>query len=204
MINQNNYFSEIQNIDTNNLPEALKESYDTIKFGSKDHSTWQYLQDDKEFLKLYFDKLNSFIDANNKEIKKQSKSKPVVKKKTTTKANTKVNTKKTTKSSRKKTKSTQKTAKKSSISAKKVEKLPEEIRFIKRYVLLNGKVKTKHQILLFINALQKAILEKRIRKSSEYAKEIMHIQKKLIELYNKIPEQVEVSISDNSLKSLAK
>src|SRR5207244_2837416 len=49
-----------------------------------------------------------------------------------------------------------------------VERIPEELRFIKRYINLNGKIKTKDDILRFINSLQKAILEKRIRKTSSY------------------------------------
>ncbi|MEI9909656.1 MAG: hypothetical protein WDO71_08245 [Bacteroidota bacterium] len=50
-----------------------------------------------------------------------------------------------------------------------VERIPEELRFIRRFVNMNGKSKTKDDILRFVNSLQKAILEKRIRKTSPYA-----------------------------------
>ncbi len=65
-----------------------------------------------------------------------------------------------------------------------VERIEEESRFIKRYALMQGKVKTDSMILKFINELQKAILERRIRKTSKYAKEIRYIQDNLINLYD--------------------
>ncbi|MBL1279027.1 MAG: hypothetical protein COA33_002055, partial [Fluviicola sp.] len=56
--------------------------------------------------------------------------------------------------------------------ATKVERITDELRMIKRFVLMHDKVKTQNQIRLFISALQKAIAEKRIRKTSDFAKEI--------------------------------
>ncbi len=67
-----------------------------------------------------------------------------------------------------------------------VERIPEELRFIKRFVLLHGKTKTPDQIRLFINALQKAITEKRIRKTSQFAAEIIEIQDALLSLHAKL------------------
>lgn len=189
MISKNNYFDKVDSIDYNSLPEALKEGYDTIKFGSKEHTTWKYLDDDKEFLKLYFEKLNTFLNARkpaNEKSKAPGKTKP-------TKAKSKSGSKpKTGKTATKK--------KANQPEPEKVERTSDEIRFIKRYVLLNGKVKTKHQILLIINALQKAITEKRIRKTSTYANEIIHIQDELVHLYNKMPEQVNIELNKDILE----
>lgn len=70
-------------------------------------------------------------------------------------------------------------------NAKKVEAFSEEIKFIKRYVNMDGKAKNQNQIRLFISALQKAIRERRIRKASRYAKEITDIQDSLIKLHGK-------------------
>jgi hypothetical protein len=67
--------------------------------------------------------------------------------------------------------------------ADKVEVLSQELKFVKRFVLMHDKVKTQHQIRLFINALQKAIVEKRIRKTSPFAKEISKIQDYLLDLF---------------------
>lgn len=67
-----------------------------------------------------------------------------------------------------------------------VERISEELKFIKRFVLMHGKSKTPQQIRLFINALQKAMTEKRIRKTSKYATEILEIQDLLLSLYTKL------------------
>jgi cell division septation protein DedD len=85
--------------------------------------------------------------------------------------------------------------------AEKVERVSDELKFIKRFALMHNKVKTKNQIRLFINALQKAIVEKRIRKTSVFAKEINQIQDALFLLHGKFKtdgDLVSVSISDKN------
>lgn len=67
-----------------------------------------------------------------------------------------------------------------------VERISEEVKFIKRFVVMQGKEKTDVQLLSFINALQKAILERKIRKYSLYAQEIKYIQTALVNAYNKL------------------
>jgi hypothetical protein len=67
--------------------------------------------------------------------------------------------------------------------------------------LLHGKEKTDVQILNFINALQKAIIEKKIRKTSPYAKEISYIQDNLVRLYNSMSGKVEIKVRDKVLKN---
>jgi len=59
-----------------------------------------------------------------------------------------------------------------------------EVRIIKRFILLDNKKKTRDQVLAFFNSLKRAILTKKIRKTSKYATEIKHIQKSLEEIYN--------------------
>jgi hypothetical protein len=51
---------------------------------------------------------------------------------------------------------------------------------------MNHKYKTKDQIRLFLNALQRAITEKRVRKTSPFAKDIDYIQDVLIDIYGHI------------------
>lgn len=65
---------------------------------------------------------------------------------------------------------------------KKVESIAPELKFLRRYLNLNGQAKTRRQIRLFINQLQRAIVEKQIRKTSKYAEDIMTLQKDLIHL----------------------
>ena len=89
-------------------------------------------------------------------------------------------------------------------NADKVEAISEEVKMIKRFVLMHGKTKTQNQIRLFLNALQRAIMEKRIRKTSTYAKQIMNIQDALINLMSKYTgnEGIQVEISEKGLSSI--
>jgi hypothetical protein len=72
---------------------------------------------------------------------------------------------------------------------------------MKRYVNLSGKKKTNEDLLRFINALQRAILERRIRKTSPYAKQVKYMQEKLIEVYNNMKgRSVAVEINGKTLR----
>jgi hypothetical protein len=85
-------------------------------------------------------------------------------------------------------------------TAREIERVTDEVRFIKRYASMHNKVKTKAQILSFLNSLQKAILEKRIRKMSLYTNEIAYIQTNLIALYNRMKDQVKIKLQDDTWK----
>ena len=104
-----------------------------------------------------------------------------------------------TAAAKKKTENTKAQNIKSIQAAVSVEKLSIEVAFIKRYALLDGKIKSKYQILLFINALQKAILDKRIRKTSPYNKDIEHIQDELIRMFEIMNEEVKIQITPTKL-----
>ena len=82
-----------------------------------------------------------------------------------------------------------------------VEKVSLEVSFIKRYVGLHGKTKDKSQILNLLNSLQKAIIEKRIRKTSIYAKEIENVQAQLIKCYNQMGNTIKVTLDEDTLDS---
>jgi len=92
--------------------------------------------------------------------------------------------------------------------AKKVEMILEEVKFIKRYVMLHKKKVEQKQVLSLLNSLQRAILERRIRKDSKYAKEIKYMQEKLIGLYNFMRKNkrtvMEVEIEKKTLESFTK
>jgi hypothetical protein len=74
------------------------------------------------------------------------------------------------------------------------------VQFIRRYTLMDGKVKSQAQVLTLIHSLQKAIIERRIRKTSPYAAEIKTMQEQLIKLYEKMGETALVSIAPDNLK----
>lgn len=83
-----------------------------------------------------------------------------------------------------------------------VERIPEELRFIKRFINLNGKTKRKDEILRFINSLQKAIVEKRIRITSKYADQIRLVQDKLIEVYNTMKGKIKFELKPETIEAL--
>lgn len=76
--------------------------------------------------------------------------------------------------------------------------------FVEKFIRMHNQVKTKHQLGLYIKSLQKAILEKRIRKSSLLARHITKIQEILIKQYNKLPDhgKVKITINDSWRKEL--
>ncbi|NJO92400.1 MAG: hypothetical protein HC831_28100 [Chloroflexia bacterium] len=84
-----------------------------------------------------------------------------------------------------------------------VERIALEISFIKRYVGLHGKTKDKQQILNLLNSLQKAIVEKRIRKTSAYAKEIENIQEQLIKCYSQMGQTIKITLDEKTVESYA-
>lgn len=91
---------------------------------------------------------------------------------------------------------------------KPVERVGEEVKLIKRYAIMEGKEKTVEQLLNFLSAVQKAIVEKRIRKTSPFRKEIEYIQTNLVKLTNalrKIPNPAkrvaEIKINPGVLKN---
>jgi hypothetical protein len=74
------------------------------------------------------------------------------------------------------------------------------VQFIKRYAAMHGKVKSQAQILTLIHSLQKAMLERRIRKTSTHAKEIETMQQQLISCYEQMGEMAEIKIDSKNLK----
>lgn len=85
-----------------------------------------------------------------------------------------------------------------------VERIGEDVKFIKRFLALHGKSRTKEQILNFLNALQRAILEKRIHKTSAYSKEIMQIQKQLVSAHRIMKASQVFEIGESSRNRFAK
>ena len=81
-----------------------------------------------------------------------------------------------------------------------VEHIDVEVQFIKRYAAMHGKVKSQTQVLTLLHSLQKAIVERKIRKDSPYAKEIEMMQNQLITCYEKMGDMAEIKIDSKNLK----
>lgn len=69
--------------------------------------------------------------------------------------------------------------------------------FVVKFLKMNEKVKTKRQSGLFIKSIQKAIITKKIRRSSLMARHIVRMQEVLIDHYNKLPDKGKVKIAIN-------
>lgn len=201
MINHNNYYDKIKNIDFYNLPDALKKGHEYVNKATNSGVSWEaYHSSDaiKKVVDMYFSKLNEYTANNDKAEIKQHKEdhrkqsgKEIVHDAMIRQGIVNAD------GSPKKKVHYKKDADSES-SEKLVERIPEEVRFIRRFLNLNGKTKTKDDILRFINALQKAILEKRIRKTSAYAKEIKHIQESLIKTFNSMRAKIKLEITDKT------
>lgn len=185
MITLENYLEQSRNIDFDTLPVALKNG-DKLTRGAAPNNWSAYNSNEniKRVINAYLEKLNEYIEKNPQE--KPQKSAPEPKKE---KAETKPRP-------AKKTEPETQTEE----EAESVEKILPEIAFIKRYVAMHGKTKTQDEVLRFVSSLQKAILEKRIRKTSKYASEIQHIQNQLVKCYEKMGASIAITIDKKTLE----
>lgn len=204
MISRQNYLSKIKHIDLSNLHKDVLVAKDFFDEITDNGTNYELADSDSQVLEsveLYFDALNKHLTAKSESTPKASLKKTKAK----TKAKTKVKAKKkqtlrkpiakqAKASVPKSTKQTQRTTPKRlpprpkpNVSrAAKVELVDLELKFIARYVNLHGRVKSPNQIRLFLSSLQKAIVERRIRKTSKYAKQILKIQDDLILIFDQL------------------
>jgi hypothetical protein len=191
MINQNNYTEQIHKIDYNALPESLQKGYDFVKKCTTNYTVWDvYNSSDKirAVIDLYFSKVAAYLPKEKSgKADVAPKEKPTVKKE-------KAVVEKVAKPKQATTTETIHFA----------ERLGEEIKMIKRFVNMNDKQKTQEDVLRFINTLQKAIVEKKVRKTSEYAKHIEFIQDDLIKVYGRMGSKTLYLIPSNKLAELEK
>jgi hypothetical protein len=174
MININNYAELVNQIDYNTLPEAIQKGYDFVKKCTSNYAVWD-VYNSSEKIKQVIDIYFKKVEGYLRKAKKK-----VVEPKTPSIKSSKPN---------------------ETINFS--ERLVEEIKLIKRFVNLHGKRKTQDDIIRFINTLQKAIVEKKVRKTSVYAKEIEFIQDDLITTYNQMGTKTVYHITQNKLEELA-
>lgn len=175
MITTENIISEYPGINQSILPEALKK--EEFEFIWENIDLYNDDETIKKYIDMFVEKLNEVINKHTPEKKAKEKNShsqkapkaPVVEKNPTEETFTSV------------------------------EKVSLEVSFIKRYVGLHGKTKIKSQILNLLNSLQKAIIEKRIRKTSVYANEIDNIQEQLIRCYNQMGNTIKVTLDEDAL-----
>ncbi len=201
MINHNNYYDKVKSIDFYNLPDALKKGHEYVNKATSNGESWEAYHGSeaiKKVIDMYFSKLNEFTANNHKAEIKQHKEEHRHQSGKEIMKDAMIKQGITNPDGSPKRKSRKEKADEAASDEKLVERIPEEVRFIRRFLNLNGKTKTKDDILRFINALQKAILEKRIRKTSAYVKEIKHIQESLIKTFNSMRAKIKLEITDKT------
>lgn len=193
-----NYIDESCKIPLSSLPKTLIKGHQiAVKAFADDQQGYKSNEIVKKTMDHYLLALNEHMNgqvAVRPSPTKSSKTRST-KKTVTTKTKTAATKKKKPVASRKKV--TVRPPVTSSVT--KVEKLPDEIRFIQRYVEMHGKVRSRLMVRRLLTSLQKAMLEKRIRKSSPYAKEITQIQDQLIRCLNRMGDQADIQITKKYL-----
>lgn len=195
MLNTNNYFQKSQSIDWESLPEALSKGNKLVEGASQNNwAAYNSNENIKRVVDAYFQKLSDYLDKNPSAPTQKSIPAKVVKAEPKTAspakpapAQNKVPEKKAA-------------AEKEEYDSEDVEHIDTDVQFIKRYATMHGKVKSQAQILTLIHSLQKAILERRIKKDSPYAKEIELMQNQLISCYEKMGDMAEIKIDSKNLK----
>lgn len=194
MLTTKNYFSEIKDIDWASMPEALSKGHNLVVGASQNNwSAYNSNDNIKRVVDAYFSKLNEYLKKSGKE--KAVKSLP----------------EKSVKATKPKEKAAVQPKPKPALkheidedededNATPIERIDTDVQFIKRYAAMHGKVKTQAQVLNLLTGLQKAILERRIRKESPYAKEINLMQEQLIKAYEKMDDMAEIKIDAKNLK----
>ena len=193
MITVNNYLNQAAAIDFSTLPEPLRKGDDLARKALQNSGqTYKSNETIKRVVDTFLEKLNAYLKANPQPTEesipepKAAPALPRVKKEVVKPALRAAKPMTTVKVAAK-------------VESKAVELIPEEIRFIRRYVAMHGKVKTRTSVLQLLSSLQKAMIEKRIRKTSAYAKEILQIQDQLIKAADRMGEAAEISITKVNL-----
>ena len=210
MISIANYFHSIKSVDVNNLPQTLQEGH---QFFIEAESVYDQDESIKETIDIYLQKLNEYLgakesnaeaDSGSKEAKSKSTPPPKAKREAGT-ANAKTQApQKSLIPSKKAFPKSNPSKLKNKSQVKMVASQSKDVAFIKRFVNMHNRVKSRHQINLFIKALQKAIVGREIRKTSKHAHHIKEIQKKLCDQHNKMNDagSIRIAINDQWLNEL--
>jgi len=187
MITTKNYYQILAKVDRKTLEPELQNAADFVDEVTLKGKNWAAYNEDeviKRTIDEYFSQLSKIINSENKP-KVSTTTRPPNSKatKAASKQPSTSRAKRVAKPRNIKNKAPLRVVKR---SGDQVEKISEELRFLRRYLNLHNKEKTPGQIRTFINSLQRAITEKRIRKSSSFANEITELQNDLIKLYGSL------------------
>ncbi len=207
MITARNYYEEVskRGLSRDTIHEGLRKGWDFVDKITDNGKNWDaYETKDaiKSMVNTYFAKLDEFLNTQGK-AKATVKTEKIVSKQREQKSTTpKTEIPKREKERQVKPAPTKTIPTIPAIRVEQVERISDEVKFIRRFVNFQGKHKTRNQFRLYINALQKAIRERRIRKDSKYAKEIMTIQNAMIQqfsFFDNDEETIKVNLKNSTL-----
>ena len=197
MLNTKNYFDKVQQLNWEELPEALAKGHKLVEGAAQnDWAAYNTNENIKRVVEAYFQKLSDYLSKNPMPT---GGAKPNAPSKSLPKASASPRTPKSETPKASVPKKPQPEAE-TDYESTPVEYIDTDVQFIRRYSAMHGKVKSQAQILNLLHSLQKAILERRIRKDSPYAKEIELMQNQLIKCYEQMDEMIEVKIDSKNLK----
>lgn len=185
MFTTDNYYSAASSLQFATMPETLRKGHEFIEkatSGGADWSAYHAKEGIKKMIDLYFSKLAEYVGKNTTPKPPNDTHLPP--------RGGRGSRGKRSSRGDSSPKPPRTSAAKPGNAPNLVPRVTEEVRFIQRFVALNNKSKTKEQVLAFLNGLQKAIVEKRIRKTSPYAEQIRYIQDRLLETYNSMKATV--------------
>lgn len=210
-ITKSNYFSIINEISLENLSEPMKKGYELVNRATKGGTDWSAYNTFQKAMDAHFEALALWYEKRNTkpqekivpEEKKEVRNYPIPK--STPERTYQQNKPKPDKSQKKasKKKSTP-VYQKPKVKGKGVELVSPEVSFIRRYVSFHNKTKSLDQIGSILRSLQKAIVERRIRKTSKYAIEIMKMQSHFVTFYRKGDTSKPFTIDEKDLNRLHK
>ncbi len=197
MLNTKNYFDKVQQLNWEELPEALAKGHKLVEGAAKNNwAAYNTNENIKRVVEAYFQKLSDYLSKNPMA---SGGSKSIAPPKSIPKATAPLRTPKSEPPKEPAPKKPE-PEDEADYETTPVEYIDTDVQFIRRYAAMHGKVKSQAQILNLLHSLQKAILERRIRKDSIYAKEIELMQSQLIKCYEQMDEMIEVKIDSKNLK----
>lgn len=203
-ITANNYFTAIDSVDVDAMPEALKTMHNLftkVTGNGQNMDSYKSNANIVKHVELYIDKLNQWADKQQAAEDKKAPARPKVRKtqsarKTGRKAKPRRRKTAAPAAEPKPAKTRKPKAAKAPKAPKpepapdnrtKVAKVPVSVAYINRYRLMNGKSLPKQgrgSLLSFLNSLQKAMTEKVIQKNDNYIKEIRTMEASLVSVIN--------------------
>jgi hypothetical protein len=216
-ITTKNYFKAVSEVGFENLPEALKKSHSLIEERTDNGNDWSIYEHDAEVKRVFdlaFEKLFEFIDK--KEGLSGISDNPIIARAKSDAAGYKdlpldklkmiyrLECDAELEDGLTEEIEIRKAALEKAIAVKEGKAIPTETmkqestiaeKFVKRFLLLDGKTIQKQEIEGFLNDVQSAIKSKKINADTKLSKEVQLVQTKLLSLLNTMGKSIKVVLS---------